>query len=73
MSQIIPIAGTPGLEITEGEFIALKPMCEALGISFASQRVKLTEKSWATMSKIDTVGADGKTREMTALCLKKCS
>ncbi|WP_237185528.1 phage antirepressor N-terminal domain-containing protein [Rothia nasimurium] len=65
--ELIKIENTPGLQVVEEEFIALKPMCDALGISFASQTVKLREKSWATVSKIETVGADGKTREMTAL------
>lgn len=65
--ELIKIENTPGLEVVEGEYIALKPMCEALGIDHSTQFAKLKAKSWATMGKIPTVGADGKTREMTAL------
>lgn len=65
--ELIRIDHTPGLQVMDGEFIALKPMCEALGLDHSSQSAKFKSKSWAIMAKIATVGADGKTRDMTAL------
>lgn len=65
--ELIKIENTPGLQVVEEEFIALKPMCDALGVDSWGQFAKLREKSWATTEKISVVAADGKTREMTAL------
>lgn len=45
-------------------FVALKPMCEALGIDAWTQQRKLNGKSWATTSMMTAVAADGKPREM---------
>lgn len=54
--------------LVDGEpFVALKPMCEAIGISFDAQRVKLDQAEWATITTIVTVGADGKKRPMIVL------
>lgn len=47
MTNIIPVAGTPGLHVIEGEYIALKPLAEALGLQAHGQAAKLKEKSWA--------------------------
>lgn len=47
--------------------VALRPMCEALGLDYSSQLAKLKTKSWATMGMITTVGADGKNREMVCI------
>lgn len=65
--EILPIQNTPGLTLVGGEYVALKPMCDALGIDVWTQTRKLNEKSWATTSKMTVVASDGKTREMTAL------
>lgn len=65
--DLIKVSDTPGLQVVQDEFIALKPMCEALGIDPWSQTEKLNSKSWATTRKIPVVASDGKTREMTAL------
>lgn len=65
--DLIQISNTPGMQVLEDEFIALKPMCDALGIDPWGQFAKLREKSWATTEKISVVAADGKNREMTAL------
>lgn len=67
MTTIIPVHGTPGLVNVEGEFIAVKPLCEALGIQAHGQYEKLKGKSWATTQIICAVGADGKTREMFSI------
>ena len=48
-------------------WVAVKPVCEALGIDNKGQQAKLSAKTWATMEIISTVGADAKAREM--LCL----
>lgn len=45
-------------------FVALKPMCEALGIDVDGQRRKLHAKSWATTELSTAVAGDGKSREM---------
>ncbi|WP_421083129.1 phage antirepressor N-terminal domain-containing protein [Rothia nasimurium] len=65
--DLIQVSNTPGMQVLEDEFIALKPMCDALGIDSWSQIEKLKARSWATTRKIPVVAADGKTREMTAL------
>lgn len=67
MTEIIPVAGTPGLELIEGEMIALKPMCEAIGLSYSSQYEKLQRSEWATVRVTRTDGADGRNREMTTI------
>lgn len=67
MSEIIPITGTPGIEVISGEYIALKPMCDGLGLDIEGQRRKLKECSWAVTEKISATGADGKTYQMTVI------
>lgn len=67
MTNIIPVNGTPGLQNIEGEYIALKPLCEAIGIDYSGQRSKLSGSEWATMGVTPTVASDGKTREMVTL------
>lgn len=53
----------------EGEqvWVVVKRVCEALGIEHSAQVTKLKTRLWATMSTIDTVGADGRSRAI--LCL----
>lgn len=50
-------------------FVAVKPVCEILGVDYSAQRVKLKEHPiyGPTMVLSTTVGADGKNREM--LCI----
>lgn len=67
MASIIPVTGTPGLQNIEGEYIALKPLTEAIGIGYVAQYEKLQEAEWATIRLNRTVGADGKSREMATL------
>lgn len=50
--------------------VPLKGMVENLGLDYASQFTKLKNKSWATIVKTTTVGADGKNREMSCIDLR---
>lgn len=65
----IPVPGTsnPIMAVQHDgtEWAAARHICDALGIEWGAQRNKLKGKSWATVSLIDTVGADGKQREMS--------
>lgn len=48
-------------------FVALRPMCEAIGVAYSAQLQKLKAKSWATVSMSDTTGADGKSYQMVMI------
>lgn len=65
----IPVPGTssPIMAVQKdgAEWAAARHICDALGIEWGAQRNKLKGKSWATVLLIDTVGADGKQREMS--------
>ncbi|MFE7799069.1 phage antirepressor N-terminal domain-containing protein [Nocardia sp. NPDC057440] len=45
-------------------FVALKPMCEAIGVDAWTQQRKLKAKSWAVTSMSTATGSDGKSYEM---------
>lgn len=47
--------------------VALKPICENIGIDFNGQKQRLERTPWATMCVMHTVAADGKNRDMTAI------
>lgn len=53
-----------GVPTETGPAFPLRTMCEALGIAFDAQRVKLNNQEWATATMIVTVAGDGKKREM---------
>ncbi|MDC7087812.1 phage antirepressor N-terminal domain-containing protein [Corynebacterium pseudodiphtheriticum] len=65
----IPVPGTSNpimaVQYDGTEWVAARHICDALGIEWGAQRNKLKGKLWATVSLIDTVGADGKKREMS--------
>ena len=44
---------------------ALCPVCEALGLDYASQFKRVQNQPWATVVMMTTVAADSKMREMT--------
>lgn len=44
--------------------VALKPLCENIGIDSNGQKQRLQKQPWATTCVIHAVGADGKQREM---------
>lgn len=70
--SMIPFHGTHirSVEIDGTPQVVFKPVVESLGMAYSSQIQKLKGKSWATMSMINTVGADGKTREMTVIDIR---
>lgn len=45
--------------------VALRPVCEALGLNFSGQQQRLQRQSWAVVCMTHTTGADGKTYGMT--------
>jgi hypothetical protein len=49
--------------IDDKPVVALRPLCDALGINYASQYTKLKRKSWATVVLNTMVAADGISRE----------
>ena len=62
----IPFHGTT-LHAYEGNgtpWVALRPICESLGIQADAQLKRLKREPWATTSIMDGVGADGKNREI---------
>jgi hypothetical protein len=63
----VPVPGADDLMALQSggsEWVALKPMCDSLGIDTWTQQRKLNSKSWATTSVMTVVAADGKPREM---------
>lgn len=54
-------------EIDGKPMVALRPMCDAIGIAYSAQLQKLKGKSWATVSMSNTVAEDGKSREMAMI------
>ncbi|RDI32400.1 P22-like antirepressor protein [Rhodococcus sp. AG1013] len=63
----VPGSTMPMQVDTASKLTALRPMVEFFGLNYSSQLTKLKGKSWATVAKIATVGADGKTREMVGI------
>ena len=63
----IPFHGTTivATEIDGVPHVAVKPVCEAIGIDFSGQNQKLKRQPWATVVMTPTVGRDGKNREMS--------
>ena len=61
----IPFHDTTIYTTADGAYVALRPVCEALGLDVHSQRRRLQKQSWATDVIMTSVAADGKTREMT--------
>lgn len=45
--------------------VALRPVCEALDLDYASQFKRVQNQPWATVVMMTTVAADSKMREMT--------
>lgn len=54
-------------EIDGKPMVALKPMCDAVGIDYSTQLRKLKARSWATVGQKPTVAEDGKVREMAMI------
>lgn len=62
----IPFHGTRIVAAKDGETVrvALRPICDALGLNFDGQRRRLERRSWAAVVMTTMVGADGKARDM---------
>lgn len=63
--QSVEIDGTP--------YVVFRSIVESIGLGYGSQTQKLRGKSWATVTNIVTVGADGKNRVMTCVDLRTLS
>ena len=61
----VPFHDTTIYTTADGTYVALRPVCEALGLDYASQFKRVQHQSWATVVVMTTVAADGKMREMT--------
>lgn len=64
----IPVPGTstPIMAVQHDgtEWAAARHICDSLGISWGTQSRKLKDKAWATVFNLNTVGSDGKKRDM---------
>jgi len=69
MTSLIPFHGTQIVaDLIDGTpYIAIKPVCESLGISYPRQYRKLKESSWAVVALKATTGADGKNYRMAMI------
>ena len=65
----IPFHGqtVQSVEVDGKPHVVFRPLVESIGMDFASQYRRLNGKSWATIVKTTTVGADGKNRDMTVI------
>lgn len=61
----IPFHDTTIYTTADGAYVALRPVCEALGLDYASQFKRVQNQPWATVVMMTTVAADSKMREMT--------
>ena len=60
----IPFHDTTIYTTADGTYVALRPVCEALGLDIDGQSQRLQRQSWATTCMMQAVAADGKTREL---------
>ena len=65
----VPGADEPlqAVQIDGEPFVALRPLCESLGVAYSSQLQKLRSRSWAVVLLNNTTGADGKTYQMALI------
>lgn len=74
-TQLIPVHfhdDTVFLVERNGEpYTPVRPFCDALGLNWGAQTIKLNQRFKATVSLIETVASDGKKREMLCLPLRK--
>lgn len=66
----VPVPGADdlmGAEFDGRRWAALKPMCETLGIDFATQLRKLQRRSWAVVGQKPITASDGKTYQTTVV------
>ena len=60
----VPFHDTTIYTTADGTYVALRPVCEALGLDIDGQSQRLQRQSWATTCMMQAVAADGKIREM---------
>ena len=60
----IPFHDTTIYTTADGAYVALRPVCESLGLDIDGQSQRLQRQSWATTCMMQAVATDGKTREM---------
>jgi hypothetical protein len=61
----VPFHDTTIYTTADGAYVALRPVCETLGLDANGQWQRLRRRSWATACMMHAVAADGKKREMT--------
>ena len=61
----IPFHDTTIYTTADGTHVALRPVCDSLGLDFSGQLQRLQRQSWAVVGMTPTTGSDGKTYEMT--------
>lgn len=52
-----------------GYYVALRPLCENIGVDFGSQRKRLNRQSWSVTVIMTATGSDGKSYQM--LCIDR--
>lgn len=62
----IPFHDTAIYTTADGAHVALRPVCEALDLDYASQFKRVQNQPWATVVIMTTVAADSKMREKGA-------
>lgn len=55
------------ITVTTDQRVALKPVCEAMGLDFSGQRQRLQRTPWAVVGMTPTTGTDGKTYQMVTV------
>lgn len=65
----VPLPGTDATinATADGQQVALKPACEAIGLDYSAQYRRLLRQPWATVAVMATVAEDGKVREMATV------
>lgn len=68
MTNLTTVAFRGGdILVTTDQQIALKPVCDAMGLDYSGQLQRLKRQPWATVGVTPTVAEDGKTREMATV------
>ena len=67
--ESIPFHGTTinATRTPEGVRVAIRPVCEAIGLDYSAQWRRLERQPWAVVAMTATTGSDGKTYEMATV------
>lgn len=67
--ESIPFHGATinAIRTDEGVHVAIRPVCEAIGLAYSGQHERLERQPWATVRMTRTVAEDGKHREMATV------